>query len=141
RVLKVGLVHAQLPGHDLVARQHGGDRVQRVAVARDHYDIAPVDDVADIGQALKQVLREGHGRAKLDPLLGLDPVGQVGRGVDGHDAARVDEGHAAAEAFGLFHEVGDQDDRDPALAHALDQVPGFVPGGRVQAGGELVQHR
>jgi len=32
--------------------------VERVAVARDNHDIAPVDDVADIGQVTRQVLRE-----------------------------------------------------------------------------------
>src|SRR2546429_3415281 len=41
RVLQAGLVHTQLVGHDLVPGQHGGDRVQRVVVAGDHYDIAP----------------------------------------------------------------------------------------------------
>ena len=32
--------------------------VERVAVARDNHDIAPVDDVADIGQVIWQVLGE-----------------------------------------------------------------------------------
>src|ERR1700722_19872513 len=115
RVLQVGLVDAQLPGHDLVAGQHGGDRVERVAVAGGDHDIAPVDDVGDIRQALEQVFRERHGRAELDALLDVDPVGQVGGGVDDYAAARADQGQAGVEAFGLFHEEGDQRDGHLAL--------------------------
>jgi hypothetical protein len=37
--------------------------------------------------------------------------------------------------------VGDQQDRDAAVADRLDQVPGVPAGLRVQAGGELVQDR
>src|ERR1700722_209450 len=68
RVLEAGLVHPQLAGHDLVAGQRRGDRVERVAVARDHHDIAPVDDAGDIGQAFQQAVGQRHRRAELDPL-------------------------------------------------------------------------
>ncbi len=37
--------------------------------------------------------------------------------------------------------MGDEHDGDPAVAHALDQVPGVPPGLRVKASGELVEDR
>ena len=64
-----------------------------------------------IGQAGQQPVVERHGRAELDPLPGLDPLGQPGRGVHGHDPARVDQRHPVAEPLGLLHEVGDEQDR------------------------------
>ena len=54
-------------------------------------------------------------------------------------ASLVDERHPVAEPFGLFHEVGDQDDRHAAGPHPLDQPPGIPAGLGVQAGGHLVQ--
>jgi len=122
-------------------RQHRGDGVQRVAVAGDHHDITPVDDAGHLGQALEQPVFKRNGRAELDPLLGLHPLGQRGRGVQRHDPASVDQRHPVAQPLGLLHEVGDEHDRDAPVAHALDQLPGVPPGLRVQAGGQLVQHR
>ena len=53
----------------------------------------------------------------------------------------VDEGDAVAEPFGLLHEVRHQHDRHPAVAHALDEVPGVPAGLRVEPGRHLVEHR
>jgi hypothetical protein len=97
--------------------------------------------VADVGQVSQQRIVERHRRAELDSLPGLDPPGQPGRSVDGYDLARVDQRDPVAEPFGFFHEVGDQHDRDPPVTYALDQLPGVPPGLRVQAGGELIEHR
>ena len=59
----------------LVTGQHGGDRVQGVVVPGDHHDIAPVDDVGDIGKFSEQGVVERDGRAELDPLPGLGALG------------------------------------------------------------------
>jgi hypothetical protein len=52
----------------------------------------------------------------------------------------VEERDAVTEPLGLLHEVGDQQDRDAALAHLLDQVPGVAAGLGIKAGRHLVEH-
>lgn len=95
----------------------------------------------DPGQPRQQLVLERNGRAELDPLLGLDPLGEP-RGSVHHDhPAGIDQRHPVTQPLGLLHEVGDEHDRDPARPHLLDELPGVPPGLRVQAGGELVEHR
>ena len=62
---------------------------------------------------------------------------------------RVERDHPAVadhrdpigEAFGLLHQVGDEDDGDAAVADRLDEVPGVATRLRVEAGGQLVEDR
>jgi hypothetical protein len=60
------------------------------------------------------------------------------RGVRYYPAV-VDHGHLVAESLGLFHEMGDQQDRHPGGPDLRDEVPDFSPGVRVQAGGQFVE--
>jgi hypothetical protein len=141
RVLQVRLVHAELLSHDLVAGQHGDDPVRRIAGAADHDDIAPADDVGDPWHAGQHGVADRSGRAELDPLRYLDPLGEPGGRVLHHDAALVDQRHPVTEPLGLLHEMADEHDRDPSVPGALDQLPGVAPGLRVKARGQLVEHR
>ena len=57
----------------------------------------------------------------------------------GDDAALAQDRHAVGEVLGLVHVVGGEEDRLAERLEALDHVPGVAPGGRVEAGGRLVE--
>ena len=85
------------------------------------------------------VIERGRGQEPHAlPTLGLH--GQAGRGIQRDDASVVDQRHAVAQPFGFLHEVGHQQDRHPAVAHALDELPGVAAGLRVKPGRHLVEH-
>src|SRR5580704_788393 len=68
--------------------------------------------------------------AAVDQLVGT-PTGD--------DAAGLDESDPVAEALGLVGVVGDQQDGDAVVAQLLDEPPALPPGGRVEAGRQLVE--
>jgi hypothetical protein len=54
---------------------------------------------------------------------------------------RVQDRDPVAQAFGLLQAVGGEEDRHAALAEPVDQLVDVVGGGRVQAGGGLVEEQ
>ncbi len=64
---------------------------------------------------------------------------EAGRGVDVDDAAVLDDGDSIAEALGLFHEVGGEEDGFAAVANAAYQIPNRPARLGVEASSELVE--
>ena len=61
-------------------------------------------------------------------------------GADGRHPAEMHDGHPAAEAVGLLHVVGGEEDRGAeAVAELLDMLPHGPPGHGVQAHRGLIQ--
>ena len=60
-------------------------------------------------------------------------------GSEGDDLALVDGRRPVAEPLCLLHEVGDQHDRHPAVAHAVDQALHLPARFGIEPGRELVQ--
>jgi len=60
---------------------------------------------------------------------------------DPEPGSRLDQDqHAVAEAFGLLHEMGCQDDGFPLPVDVLDPLPDHAPALGIQSGGQLIQH-
>ena len=57
----------------------------------------------------------------------------------GDDPAVGDDGEAVAQAFGLVHIVGGQENRLAQLSEASNHLPGVAAGGRIEAAGRLVE--
>jgi len=89
--------------------------------------------VATSGSSVSSRSSRGADGLEADPLAALDSIGQPCRRVERDDPPAVDERDPVAEALGLVHEVGDQQDRDPSLPDDLDEVPGVAPGGRARS--------
>ena len=51
----------------------------------------------------------------------------------------VDDGHAAAQRFGLFHGVGRQQDSAAVAMEAADHLPDDAPRAGVEGRGRLVE--
>ncbi len=90
-------------------------------------------------RAFSNAGRQSPVQAEDDPFLRPQAADQGCRGVQRHDPAVVEDGHPVAQALGLFHEMGGQQDRLALRAHVAHQVPDGVPGLRVETGGQLVQ--
>ena len=102
--------------------------------------------VGDHGGHLRQVGEgrdEGLGGALGQPHpecpLLLASTDECRGGAVGDHGAGVDDRQAVTQPLGLVHEVGDQHDRHPGVAHAFDQCPGVAARLRVQTGGQLVE--
>ena len=142
RVLKAGLLDAELPGHDLVAGQDGVTAFSTSPVPVTTHDIAPVDDAGDLGQAGQQPVVERDRRAELDALLDARPAAaSAGGRVDGHDPARVDQRTRSQSRSASSMKWVTSTIVTPRSRMLLDQRPDVPPGLRVKAGGELVEHR
>ena len=79
--------------------------------------------------------------SEADPFGGRCLLAELRGRAESDDLAVVDERHPITEPFGLLHEVGDEEDRDPAVAHAFDQFPRLAPRRRIEARRQLVQDR
>src|SRR5215469_1197575 len=134
-VLEVRLPDPEFLRDDAAAGQGGGRRHQCIGGAGYHDRVAGAGDARHPGPTGQR-----PGGTEADPLLATEPAGQPGRAADGGDPPRLDDGHAVAQPFGLFHEVSDQYDGHPLLADVFDQPPGDAAGRRVEPGRELVEH-
>jgi hypothetical protein len=79
---------------------------------------------------------EGADRERLGEQLLAQLVGSADRA-----QRRVQDRDAVAEAFGLLEAMGRQEDRHTALAELGDQLMDVAGGGRIQAGGRLVEEQ
>ena len=123
RVLQGGGLGPDVLGDEpgTVEREHhGGDEVAR---ADDDEVGAVVLDGAHLGKSLEDLVGELVRCPEADPFRGRCLLAEVRGRTEGDDLAVVDERHPVAEPLGLLHEVGDEDDRDPAVADALRSVP------------------
>ena len=76
---------------------------------------------------------------KLDDVFAADRRDELLRGAEGDDAAMIHDGDAVAEALGLLHVMGGEDDGAAGLLELVDQVPEMAAGLGVEAGGGLVE--
>ena len=91
-------------------------------------------------QRLGGVRRERLGDDQPDGR-GVPAAGELERGPAGDQAAVVDDVDPVGEALGLLHVVRGQHDGDAGAAELLEQLPRRTTGGRVHAGGRLVDER
>jgi hypothetical protein len=96
-------------------------------------------DLCDLRQVGEQPIVQIGGRLEAQALLRVYSGDEPGRGVERNHASGIDDGDPVAQVLGLLHEVGDQHDRHAAVANALDEIPGIVPSGRVEASGQFVE--
>ena len=78
---------------------------------------------------------------EADPGPGLVPPADGGRGALGHHLARRDHRQPVGQRLGFVHVVRGEHDRGALRAQVAHQVPGVAAGGRVEAGGRLVQEQ
>ncbi len=78
-------------------------------------------------------------RGEDDGSLGAVPPDQALGAVDVDDASVFDDGYPVAQALGLLHKMGSQENGLAALADSADQVPDGAPRLGVEAGGQLVE--
>ncbi len=78
---------------------------------------------------------------ELDDVLGAERGDERRRGAQGEDPAAVDDRDPVAEPRRLFHVVGGEQDRPPALLEPLDDLPDLAARGRVEPGGRLVEEQ
>src|SRR5665647_1721818 len=115
-----GVVHAEQTGDRVTVRGTGTRLAQDVMAAL-------------------AVERRGAGHGDRDAALRGDRADQSGDGVEGDDAAVVDDRDPVAEPLGLLHEVRGEHDGRAAVADLPDDVPDRQAGLRVQPGGQLVE--
>ena len=139
-ILEVGRVEVQVVGGHTRIGQGEDDHVGQLPRAR-HIDVPTVVlDVRHLGKPSEQGIVEGARRHEAHTLLHTGLSGQPLRRVNGNDPALVEECHPVAETLGLVHVVGDEEDRDTAVADRLDELPGVTPGLGIETGGHLVEH-
>ena len=122
-------------------RRDGPDDVGDEGVAAAG-DLVPVAIAADGGRRRERAEAfrgaAGVGRDHDGPLRAV-PLDERGRRVDVDDARAIQDGHAAAQALGLLHQVGGQDDRLAAFANVPHEVPDRPSGLRIQSRRQLVE--
>ena len=101
---------------------------------------AAAGDRAHLGKLAQQAVVEGGRGNEAHARPAAGPRGQAGRAVERDDMSGVDQGHPVAQPLGFLHEVRHQEDRHPAVPHALDEVPGVAPGLRIEPRRHLVEH-
>ena len=73
--------------------------------------------------------------------LGWAAVAQLVRAAKRDHPPVAQHGDPVGEALGLLDVVGGQQDRGARPAQVVDQVPGVMPGRRVEARGRLVEEQ
>jgi hypothetical protein len=134
RVLERRGLHLDLADGQPGRRQrqdHGADQVSRPA--HDHMPAVTLD-ILHFGEPGQEPVIERHRRNEPHPRAAADPLRQPRGAVDRDDAAPVDQRHPVTQPLGLLHVAGDQDDRRPAVAYALDEVLNERLGGVWEAG-------
>src|SRR6185312_3178720 len=88
---------------------------------------------ADLLDAEPAIEREADHGAAAEALAELPGAAL------GDDAAAAQDRHAVGQVLGLVHVVGGEEDGLAERLQALDHVPSLTAGGRVEAGGRLVE--
>jgi hypothetical protein len=139
-VLQGGALGVEIVGRDVLVGEVTHDRRQQV-VAPSHLH-APVGDVYALHAVggPKSIRVKRGGSSKVDSVGGVEPVDEgVGR-VERHAPALMHHGDPVAERLRLVHEVGHEDDGRALGAELADEPAGALPGLRVEAGRDLIEH-
>ncbi len=114
-------------GDELVAAAADGDPVLE--------RFRPVDG----GQSFEPLEMKLSLDGDLDHMIRGKSGDEDFRPIQSQDLLSIQDQHTVAEAFGLLHEMGCQDDGFPLPVEVLDPLPDHAPALGIKSGGQLIQ--